>query len=204
MKRILSLSTALLLLTGCASEPESAPHPTSASQSSSAEATPSTSSTAPETSEDDGPHPTLASEDATPDAAADAATAPDSPAGPETPDDAAAGAPQEEVLGFTEAPGVADPTPMNKTIASCGDSSLHETGTTFFTDGTSGWTQQCADQMLAAAPNQDAPAVPDSPAVQGSYVHPGAYCTGGSGTSKNGQPMTCAPASDGRMRWQSA
>lgn len=200
MKRILSLSTALLLLTGCASEPESAPHPTSASQSSSAEATPSTSSTAPETSEDDGPHPTLASEEAAP----DAATAPDAPADPEAPADDAAGAPQEEVLGFTEAPGVADPTPMNKTIASCGDSSLHETGTTFFTDGTSGWTQQCADQMLATAPNQDAPAVPDSPAVQGSYVHPGAYCTGGSGTSKNGQPMTCAPASDGRMRWQSA
>jgi len=24
---------------------------------------------------------------------------------------------------------------------------MHETGTTFFTDGTSGWTSQCAEQM---------------------------------------------------------
>ncbi|TVU83405.1 hypothetical protein FQN05_07960 [Corynebacterium aurimucosum] len=75
----------------------------------------------------------------------------------------------------------------------------------FFSDGTSGWTQQCSDEMLAANPPvQEAAAVYEAPAVQENYVHPGAYCSGGSGVSKRGVPMTCAPASDGRMRWQSA
>lgn len=58
----------------------------------------------------------------------------------------------EGVIGFTEAPGHGSPTQMNKAIASCGDVNLHETGTTFFTDGTSGWTQACASQMMQAAP----------------------------------------------------
>lgn len=64
----------------------------------------------------------------------------------------------EGVIGFTEAPGHGSPTPMNKAIASCGDVNLHETGTTFFTDGTSGWTQTCASQMMQAAPEP----IPDS------------------------------------------
>lgn len=64
----------------------------------------------------------------------------------------------EGVIGFTEAPGHGSPTPMNKAIASCGDVNLHETGTTFFTDGTSGWTQTCASQMMQTAPGP----VPDS------------------------------------------
>lgn len=51
------------------------------------------------------------------------------------------------VIGFTEAPGHGSPTPMNKTISSCGDPMLHQPGTTFFTDGSSGWTQECANQM---------------------------------------------------------
>ena len=55
--------------------------------------------------------------------------------------------PAEPVIGFTEAPGNEAPHVMDKQIASCGDPSIHETGTTFFTDGTSGWTQQCASQM---------------------------------------------------------
>ena len=50
---------------------------------------------------------------------------------------------------MTEAPGQAAPSAMNKTIQSCGSPSMHETGTTFFTDGTSGWTQNCADAMMA-------------------------------------------------------
>ncbi|MBC2681127.1 hypothetical protein [Corynebacterium anserum] len=54
--------------------------------------------------------------------------------------------------GFTEAPGQATPSKMNKTIASCGDPALHEAGTTFFTDGSSGWTQQCANQMMTDQP----------------------------------------------------
>lgn len=32
-------------------------------------------------------------------------------------------------------------------IRECGDPALHQLGTSFFTDGTSGWTQQCADEM---------------------------------------------------------
>lgn len=55
----------------------------------------------------------------------------------------------EPVFGMTEAPGIATPSLMNKVIQSCGDTSMHETGTTFFTDGSTGWTQQCADQMMA-------------------------------------------------------
>lgn len=51
------------------------------------------------------------------------------------------------VIGYTGAPGVESPHELDKTISHCGDPSLHQTGTTFFTDGTSGWTQQCADQM---------------------------------------------------------
>lgn len=53
-----------------------------------------------------------------------------------------------------------------------------------------------------AVPNpQPAPApAPES----GGTVHPGAFCDGGTGISKRGVPMVCAPGSDGRMRWQSA
>lgn len=35
-----------------------------------------------------------------------------------------------------------------KTIDHCGEPGLHETGTTFFTDGTTGWTPECASQMM--------------------------------------------------------
>ena len=51
------------------------------------------------------------------------------------------------VIGYTGAPGFDHPHLLNKTISSCGNPQLHETGTTFFTDGTSGWTQHCAAQM---------------------------------------------------------
>lgn len=54
----------------------------------------------------------------------------------------------EAVVGYTEAPGQEEPQVMEKQIASCGDPSIHETGTTFFTDGTSGWTVNCAEQMM--------------------------------------------------------
>lgn len=58
-----------------------------------------------------------------------------------------AGADEEPVIGYTEAPGQVAPHPLDKSIASCGDPGMHERGTTFFTDGTSGWTQTCSDQM---------------------------------------------------------
>ncbi|QAU51322.1 hypothetical protein CPELA_00085 [Corynebacterium pelargi] len=51
------------------------------------------------------------------------------------------------VMGYTEAPGQTRTTPMNKVIERCGTKGLHERGTTFFTDGTSGWTEQCAVHM---------------------------------------------------------
>lgn len=55
----------------------------------------------------------------------------------------------DPVIGMTEAPGISTPSLMNKVVQSCGDTSMHETGTTFFTDGSTGWTQQCADQTMA-------------------------------------------------------
>ena len=55
---------------------------------------------------------------------------------------------EDPVVGYTEAPGQEEPHVMEKQIASCGDPSIHETGTTFFTDGTSGWTENCAAQMM--------------------------------------------------------
>lgn len=62
---------------------------------------------------------------------------------------AAPAEPEEEpVVGYTEAPGQEAPHVMEKQIAYCGDPSIHETGTTFFTDGTSGWTENCAAQMM--------------------------------------------------------
>lgn len=68
----------------------------------------------------------------------------------EAPVQAVKPAPQETepVVGYTEAPGQVQPHVMEKQIASCGDPSIHQTGTTFFTDGTSGWTENCAAQML--------------------------------------------------------
>ena len=47
---------------------------------------------------------------------------------------------------------------MDKQISYCGDSTM-QTGTTFFTDGTSGWTEYCAGQMRAnSAPPAYTPA----------------------------------------------
>lgn len=51
------------------------------------------------------------------------------------------------VVGFTGAPSVETPRVLDKQIASCGDPTIHQTGTTFFTDGTSGWTETCSSQM---------------------------------------------------------
>lgn len=70
--------------------------------------------------------------------------APEAPAAPAEPAEPAAPAP---VVGFTGAPGHDQPRVLDKTIASCGDPALHQPGTTFFTDGTSGWTEQCQNQM---------------------------------------------------------
>ncbi|WP_225976666.1 MULTISPECIES: excalibur calcium-binding domain-containing protein [Corynebacterium] len=77
--------------------------------------------------------------------------------------EAPAVATDDPVVGYTEAPGNAVPTVMNKTIRECGDPTLHETGTTFFTDETTGWTEQCASQMMAQR-GESAPAPEPEPA----------------------------------------
>lgn len=51
------------------------------------------------------------------------------------------------VVGFTGDPGVETPRILDKQISHCGDPLMHQTGTTFFTDGTSGWTVACSSQM---------------------------------------------------------
>ncbi|MCB8914012.1 hypothetical protein KUG88_28335 [Rhodococcus rhodochrous] len=49
-------------------------------------------------------------------------------------------------VGFTGAPN-GDPQPLvGKTIDYCMDGDMYQTGTTQFTDGTTGWTQECAGQ----------------------------------------------------------
>ena len=74
----------------------------------------------------------------------------EAPAEAEAPVQAPAPAHQEAepVIGYTEAPGQVEPQVMEKQIASCGDPRIHQTGTTFFTDGTTGWTENCAAQMM--------------------------------------------------------
>lgn len=62
----------------------------------------------------------------------------------------AAGAGACGAYGYTAAPGQEAAHCMDKQVASCGDPSIHEMGTTFFTDGSSGWTQTCQSQMAAA------------------------------------------------------
>lgn len=52
-------------------------------------------------------------------------------------------------------------------INRCGDVSIHAVGTTFYSDGTTGWTQQCEDEMNAQIPARQpapAPAADPSPA----------------------------------------
>lgn len=54
----------------------------------------------------------------------------------------------QAVIGYSEAPDQKKPQVMEKQIASCGDPSIHETGTTFFTAGRSGCTANCAAQIM--------------------------------------------------------
>lgn len=63
------------------------------------------------------------------------------------------GATNDRPIGFTKAPGLEAPHTLNKTVSSCAtDYTVYQRGTTFFTDGTSGWTEQCAAAMDAAMP----------------------------------------------------
>ncbi|MGU3585849.1 hypothetical protein ACLBYD_22070 [Rhodococcus sp. C26F] len=52
-------------------------------------------------------------------------------------------------VGYTGAP-IGDPQPLvGKTIDYCMDPSVSQTGTTQFTDGTTGWTQECSDKWTS-------------------------------------------------------
>lgn len=73
--------------------------------------------------------------------------------------------------GYTDAPN-GEPTAINKTISHCAKSSqgLYEQGTTWFTDGTTGWTQYCANNFYDGPPTNTAPEPQNnepSPWVQG-------------------------------------
>lgn len=52
----------------------------------------------------------------------------------------------------TEKPVAAPPGPAEKEIESCTTTTLYQPGTTWYTDGTSGWTQYCQDLYYAANP----------------------------------------------------
>ena len=66
-------------------------------------------------------------------------------------------------------------TPQGPQIASCAtDPMLYERGTTWFTDGTSGWTQTCADQMPVVTQDLSDVAIADGgtcPAYRCGYGH---------------------------------
>ncbi len=67
------------------------------------------------------------------------------------PADSASGSGDGCLVGSTGQPEFQGTQCMDKQIASCAtDPTLYQAGTTWFTDGTSGWTQTCADQMPSA------------------------------------------------------
>ena len=119
-----ALAFPLLILSACSSGESEPVEVTVTSTAQPSTTTPSSSVT---------PSSTTSSADPTPSQEPAAAPAP-----------AACGA-----VGYTAAPGHESPHCLGKQIASCGTAN-HQTGTTFFTDGTSGWTQTCQDQMQAA------------------------------------------------------
>lgn len=96
---------------------------------------------------DDAQNEPTAAEEVAPPVASATHTAPAAPVAPSAPAAPAAPVP-DQVIGYTGAPSVDSPRVLDKTIESCGDVALHQTGTTFFTDGTSGWTETCSQQML--------------------------------------------------------
>src|SRR5699024_9736630 len=52
------------------------------------------------------------------------------------------------VRGCTGAPSVSEPEALVRTSSHCGDPSIHVSGTTFCTYGSTGWTENCSAQML--------------------------------------------------------
>lgn len=93
-------------------------------------------------------------------------TGPSSPSGsPESPtpgrgdDTSPAPSADDRPLGLTDRQS-GEPTPIDKTIARCAKRSegLYEQGTTWFTDGTTGWTTYCAGRFNDGPPPAPVPA----------------------------------------------
>lgn len=145
-------ATGALAVAGCSSEQSEDETTTAVSTSSSTtESTTSEESTTPSESTETETAPTLTDPKTEvapePVAPAEQVPEPEAPAEQAPESEIPAPAVEDPVIGFTGAPGVDQPRVLDKEIASCGDSSIHEIGTTFFTDGTSGWTETCAAQM---------------------------------------------------------
>lgn len=188
IKKIATASVAaLLLLTGCSAEP--------------AEETRTAVQKATVSSPAKGPNPTLGRET------------------PETGSDPVSDQSMVTTAADTRPRGLTDrqrgePTPINSTISRCARSSegLYEQGTTWFTDGTSGWTEQCSATFWDGPPpaNTVAPVQPEyepEPIPSGRIVTAGAWCgaaeVGQVGYTSGGNQMVCMyePSNDVH-RWK--
>ncbi|GLB62643.1 hypothetical protein NCCP2495_05210 [Dietzia sp. NCCP-2495] len=107
---------------------------------------------------------------------------------PSTPAPTAAGseASADCLVGSYGQPQFQGTTCLDEQISSCGDPSIHEMGTTFFTGGGSGWTQLCADQMLAQWTPPPQPQTQTQPQTNGDDSCAAAIC--GYGYDENGNP----------------
>lgn len=96
-------------------------------------------------------------------------------------------------MGYTEFPD-GPPTPIHKTIARCAKMSdrLYEPGTTWFTDGTSGWTQYCFDNFYDVPPPAYETAEPVPPADGTVYETSGEAQTAAGCEAGYIDPETCA------------
>jgi hypothetical protein len=83
-------------------------------------------------------------------------------------------------------------TRVEKQISSCGTTSEYQPGTTFYTDGTSGWTQYCEDEYYLANPPQTA-TEPPAQCEDGAAINEGG---GNYSTCQNGSWTYVAPTFD--------
>lgn len=154
---LILLTVGIFSLAGCTTSTEQGDAPAGTTTSSSSP--PSSSSSSATSSASSTPEASQVEEPAAPAAPDPVPVATPTPESPPAPAPAPVQQP-DTVIGMTGAPGHDSPRPLNKTIESCGGD-LHQRGTTFFTDGTSGWTQQCSDAWTPPLPPPPAPVVED-------------------------------------------
>lgn len=96
-------------------------------------------------------------------------------------------------MGYTDSPD-GTPTPIHKTISRCAKRSdvLYEPGTTWFTDGTSGWTQYCFDSFNDIPPPAYESPEPQPPADEPVYGTSGEAQTAAGCEEGYIDPETCA------------